>query len=132
MNIARHGLVRIVRPENFAATLGSMFKGTPLPPALLSAFGIALAWAEAGVGLLVFLGLATRWALVAGALLMFVLTSGTTLAQKWDIAAEQLPYEIAYWILLTFVARNTLSLDTLFSDRGRNRNRLEDSPETSN
>ncbi|HSZ57463.1 MAG TPA: hypothetical protein VK797_17495 [Tepidisphaeraceae bacterium] len=32
MNIAMHGLVRIVRPENFAATLGSMFKGTPLPP----------------------------------------------------------------------------------------------------
>jgi thiosulfate dehydrogenase [quinone] large subunit len=115
MNIAMHGLVRIARPENFQATLGSTFKGTPLPAGFLSAFGAVLPWVEAAVGILVFLGLATRWALVAGALLMFVLTFGSTLAQKWDTAAEQVPYEIAYWILLSFRAGNGFSLDALMS-----------------
>ena len=115
MNIAMHALARIARPASFTESLASTFKNTPLPPGFLSVFGAVLPWAEALVGILVFLGLATRWALIAGALVMFVLTFGSTLAQKWDIAAEQVPYEIAYWILLTFSARNGFSLDALIN-----------------
>ena len=112
-----HGLVRIAQPAAFAESLTSTFKGTPLPPGFLSVFQAVLPWAEALVGIAVFLGLWTRWALIAGAILMIVLTFGSTLAQKWDMAGLQLPYAIAYWILLTFSERNILSLDMLLRRR---------------
>ena len=117
VNIAMHGLMRIARPVAFAESLTSTFKGTPLPPGFLSVFQAVLPWAESLVGIAVFLGLWTRWALIAGAILMIVLTFGSTLAQKWDMAGLQLPYAIAYWILLTFTERNVLSLDMLLRQR---------------
>jgi thiosulfate dehydrogenase [quinone] large subunit len=113
VNIAMHGVVRIARPAAFAESLASVFKDTHLPPGFLSVFGVVLPWAEALVGIAVLLGLLTRCALIAGAILMIMLTFGTTLAQKWDIAGMQLPYAIAYWILLTFSERNVFSLDAL-------------------
>lgn len=119
INIAMHGLVRIIRPGTFAESLASTFKDTPLPPGFLSVFQALLPWAEALVGIAVFLGLGTRWALIAGAILMIMLTFGSTLAQKWDMAGLQLPYAIAYWILLTFRERNLLSMDVLIGRRGQ-------------
>lgn len=117
VNIAMHGLVRIARPVAFAESLASTFKGTPLPPGFLSVFQAVLPWAESLVGIAVFLGLWTRRALIAGAILMIVLTFGATLAQKWDMAGLQLPYAIAYWILLTFTEHNILSVDMLLTRR---------------
>src|ERR1700740_345412 len=87
LNIFIHGLSRILAgPAAFAATLVQQFHATPLPSGVVSAFAYALPWVEAIIGLLVLLGAATRLALSTGALLILVLTFGSTLHQDWEVA----------------------------------------------
>jgi thiosulfate dehydrogenase [quinone] large subunit len=76
-----------------------------------------LPWTEAAIGLLLLLGLLTRFALVAGSLVMIVLMAGITLAQNWDVAGTQLIYCFIYFVLLTHHGRNFYSLDTLIAKR---------------
>ena len=89
----------------------------PLPKWILAPFAAALPWAEATIGLLLLLGLFTRFALVAGSLEMIVLMAGITLAQNWEVAGIQLIYCAIYFVLLTHRGRNFYSLDTLIGGR---------------
>jgi thiosulfate dehydrogenase [quinone] large subunit len=66
-----------------------------LPHFAVRGFGNALSWAEASVGLLILLGGVTRIALVAGGLLIVLLTFGSALHQDWEIAGLQLIYAMA-------------------------------------
>lgn len=111
-----HGISRILAGVGiFAAGLEKQFAAMPLPDFAVSAFGHALPWAEASIGLLILIGGATRTVLVAGALLMIVLTFGTALHQDWQVAGLQLIYAIAYALLIAFRRFNSLSLDRLLS-----------------
>ena len=87
----------------------------PLPKWILPPFAAALRWAEATIGLLLLLGLFTRFALVAGSLVLIVLMAGITLAQNWEVAGIQLIYCAIYFVLLTHRGRNFYSLDTLIT-----------------
>lgn len=119
VNIAMHGISRILMGVGvFAAGIEKQFAATPLPHFAVAAFGHALPWAEATIGLLILFGVATRAALVAGALLMIVLTFGTSLLQNWQVAGLQLIYAIAYALLIAFHKYNSFSLDGLLS-RGK-------------
>ena len=62
-------------------------------------------------------GLRLRSALVAGSLLMFVLTFGSALRQDWDIAGLQLIYAAIYAALLAFREKDWFSLDSLMLHR---------------
>jgi thiosulfate dehydrogenase [quinone] large subunit len=122
INIFLHGVSRVLAGSgNFAASLVGMFHATLLPPMLVRTFGYALPWIEATVGLLVLLGLWTRYALAGGALLIFVLTFGTALRQDWETAGLQLTYALIFGALLAFRQWNTLSFDVLLD---KNRERL--------
>jgi thiosulfate dehydrogenase (quinone) large subunit len=119
VNIAMHGISRILAGLGaFASGLEKQFAATPLPRFAVSAFGHALPWAEASIGLLILIGGATRIALVAGALLIVVLTFGSTLHQDWQIAGVQLIYAIAYALLIAFHRYDSFSLDGRLS-RGK-------------
>jgi thiosulfate dehydrogenase (quinone) large subunit len=97
VNITMHGTSRILGGVGvFTAALEKQFAATPLPHFAVRAFGSALPWAEASVGLLILVGGATRIALVAGGLLILVLTIGSTLHQDWEIAGLQLAYATVY------------------------------------
>jgi thiosulfate dehydrogenase (quinone) large subunit len=112
LNILVHGLSRIAAgTAAFAATLVQQFHATPLPSGMVSAFAHALPWLEAAIGLLVLLGAATRFALCAGAVLILVLTFGSTLRQDWDVAGLQLIYAAVYAALLAFRDKNEFSVD---------------------
>jgi len=115
LNIFLHGLIRILAGTiHFAASLIPEFAKTPLADWAVYDFGLVLPWAEAAIGLLLLLGLFTRWALIAGSLVMLVLTFGTGLRQDWSIAALQLTYAVIYAALLAFREHNFFSADTLF------------------
>jgi thiosulfate dehydrogenase (quinone) large subunit len=115
LNILFHGVSRILTgPAAFAANLVEQFHATPLPLGVVSAFGHALPWIEAVIGLLVLLGLTTRHALCAGALLIFALTFGSTLHQDWNVAGLQLIYAVVYAVLLAFRSENAYSIDSLW------------------
>jgi thiosulfate dehydrogenase (quinone) large subunit len=118
VNIAVHGISRMLAGAGtFAVETTAQFARTPLPAWSVHTYALVLPFAEAVVGLLVFLGLGTRWALVAGQLLMLSLTLGSALKQDWNAAGWQLLYGLVYTALLAFVEYNGLSVDSLLRRR---------------
>ena len=118
INIALHGITRLMNGTGgFAEVLVKQFQATLLPRILVEAFAHTLPWTETAIGLLVLAGLATRFALIAGGLLMALLTFGTTLRQDFGTAGLQLSYSIAYFMLLSLRSRNGFSLDAWLQGR---------------
>lgn len=116
INIALHGITRLTAgQQSFTEHLMKQFAGSPLPGALVYGFADALPWAEAIIGLLILMGAATRPTLISGALLMVVLTFGTSLLQDWNVAGLQLIYAVVYFLLLAFVEHNRWSIDRLIA-----------------
>jgi thiosulfate dehydrogenase [quinone] large subunit len=112
-NILLHGLSRILngRPA-FLAYLNHYFEHSHLvPTGMLPVFGAVLPWVETTLGLLLMLGLVTRFALIAGGLAMLMLVIGTNLAQDWIVSGLQLIYCFIYYYLLVHVDENRFSLD---------------------
>ena len=120
-NILLHGLSRILngRPA-FLAYLTHYFEHSHLiSPGMLPVFGAVLPWVETTLGLLLMLGLFSRFTLIVGALVLTVLVIGTNLAQDWLVAGLQLPYCFIYYYLLVHLEQNTISLDAMFGMGGR-------------
>jgi len=114
VNILMHGVSRILSGQgHFASMLIQQFHAAPLPQSLVEAFAYALPWLEAVLGLLVLVGLFTRAALILGALLILVLTFGSSLLQDWQVVGLQLIYAIVYAALLAFLNANRFSVDSL-------------------
>jgi len=118
INIALHGVSRILAgPATFVAGLTKQFANTGLPTFAVQGFGYTLPWLEASIGLLILFGAFTRVALIAGALLIAVLTFGSSLHQDWDVAGLQLIYAVVYFILIALRRFNWLSIDFLVGRR---------------
>ena len=120
-NILLHGLSRILngRPA-FLAYLTHYFEHAHLIPAgMLPVFGAVLPWAETTLGLLLMLGLFSRFTLIVGALVMTVLVIGTNLAQDWLVSGLQLPYCFIYYYLLIHLEQNRMSVDAWFGIGGK-------------
>jgi thiosulfate dehydrogenase [quinone] large subunit len=116
VNIFLHGISRLVGDHAaLLAYLSQQMAKAPISKSLLPPFAAALPWTEATIGLLLLLGLFTRFALVAGSIVMIVLMAGITLAQNWEVAGIQLIYCAIYFVLLTHRGRNFYSLDTLIT-----------------
>jgi thiosulfate dehydrogenase (quinone) large subunit len=116
LNFMLHGVSRLLADHaNFVAYVNHYFEHTPLMPrTALVAFAAALPPVEATLGLLLVVGFATRFVLVAGGLTMTALVFGTNLAQDWNNAGLQLIYCFMFYYLLAHrCALNMLSFDTL-------------------
>lgn len=112
-NIFLHGLSRLLngRPA-FLAYLNHYFEHAHMIPAgMLPAFGAVLPWVETILGLLLVLGLFTRYTLIIGGLVMLGLVIGTNLAQDWLVSGLQLIYCFLYYYLLIHLEENTVSAD---------------------
>jgi thiosulfate dehydrogenase [quinone] large subunit len=119
-NILLHGLSRILngRPA-FLAYLNHYFEHAHLiSPGMLPLFGAVLPWVETALGLLLMLGLFSRFTLILGALVMTGLVIGTNLAQDWLVSGLQLPYCFIYYYLLIHLEQNRISLDSMFGIGG--------------
>lgn len=118
MNICLHGVTRIAAGLSvFANSLVPMFQKTLLPSWSVYTFGLTLPWAEAILGLLIFVGLRTRAALIGGSLMMLILTFGTALRQDWQVAGLQLIYAFIYAVLLATRRNDLYSLDAVLAFR---------------
>src|SRR5690349_12451035 len=115
-NIMFHGVSRLMAGHAaFLAYLTHYFEKTPLVPAsFLPIFATLLPPVETGLGLLLLLGVGTRFSLIAGSLVMAALVFGTNLAQDWNVAGLQLIYCFIYYYLLAHRRElNRISLDGL-------------------
>jgi len=115
-NIMLHGVSRLLAGHAaFLAYLTHYFEKTPLMPAsFLPIFATVLPPVETALGLLLLLGVGTRFSLIAGSLVMAALVVGTNLAQDWNVAGLQLIYCFIYYYLLAHRRDlNSVSLDAV-------------------
>ena len=117
INILLHGAVRLPALGAFVAGTVQQFADTPLPAVAVRLFGLSLPFLETAIGLLLIVGLWTRWALVAGALLIAALVFGTALRSDWETLSIQMIYAIIYYLLLTGRTYDYFALDTLCTKR---------------
>ena len=113
LSILMHGLVRMPHLSAFADGTVRLFAETPLPAIIVRPFALSLVFVEAIVGLLLVLGLWTRWALLLGALSMAALVFGTALRSDWNTLAIQMLYASIYAALIAAREYNSYSVDAL-------------------
>ncbi|AEU36749.1 DoxX family membrane protein [Granulicella mallensis] len=112
-----HGFARIFTGAHLSGFAQGMVKSmasTPLPSSLTLASGYAIPCVELLIGILLLLGLFTRYTLILAFLLMFVLMFGITLKQDWSIAMQQLMYGLVLFLLLFARERYDLSWPQFF------------------
>jgi thiosulfate dehydrogenase [quinone] large subunit len=114
-NIMLHGVSRIVMGHAaFLAYLTHYFEKTSyVPVGMLSLFATVQPWVELILGLLLMIGLATRFSLIAGGLVILSLVIGTNLAQDWLVSGLQLIYAFLYYYLLAHLDQNRYSIDVM-------------------
>ncbi len=114
-NIMLHGVSRIYMGHAaFLAYLTHYFEKAPYFPAgMLSSFATVQPWVELILGVLLMIGLVTRFSLVAGGLVILCLVIGTNLAQDWLVSGLQLIYALLYYYLLVHLDQNRYSVDRL-------------------
>jgi thiosulfate dehydrogenase [quinone] large subunit len=112
-NIMLHGVSRIVMGHAaFLAYLTHYFeKASYIPVGMLSLFATVQPWVELILGLLLMIGLASRFSLIAGGLVILSLVIGTNLAQDWLVSGLQLIYAFLYYYLLAHLDQNRYSID---------------------
>lgn len=114
LNICLHGAVRWTKGlHSFAESLVTLFAKAPLPSWAVYDFGYALPILEALVGAAVLLGIRSRRALLAGAILMLVLMFGSSLREDWATVGIQLTYSVVYCILIAAVRFDGFGIDRL-------------------
>jgi thiosulfate dehydrogenase [quinone] large subunit len=114
MSFFGHGLVRLPKLTVFTTHMVTPFQYSMLPEALVTPFAYILPFFEFAIGLLLLLGLFTKQALIAGALVMILLIFGTTAIEQWQNLDSQLIHLAFFAALLPFVdTLNSFALDGL-------------------
>lgn len=117
VSILLHGLVPLMHLHSFAVQVLHLFEKTPLPPEGVGLFALVLPFAQMIVGLLLTLGLWTRFTLVSGGLVMAMLVFGTALRSDGPALGIQMLYAAIYYLLLTRRIDNCFSIDHLAAEK---------------
>jgi thiosulfate dehydrogenase [quinone] large subunit len=120
LNIALHGTVRIFigSLDAFVGNTVKQFEKTILPVWQVQAFATVIPVAELVIGVMLLLGLAKRWTLIAGMLLMAALVFGTALRSDWTLLELQMFYVLLYFVLFLCQRWDAYSVRTLLGRRG--------------
>lgn len=103
VNMFVHGANRIFGDwKGFVDGIVERFQATILPEVLTMGFAWSIPVIEFAVGVLLILGILTRYALALGGLLIIGLMFGMCLLQKWSVVGDQLLYAVAFFLLLTY------------------------------
>lgn len=122
VNIFMHGAGRLFGSySKFVDGIKIQFASTILPSWSVTALGYAIPIMETLIGVLLIIGLATRYASVVGSLLMIVLIFGMSLLQKWEIVGIEMNYVFFYFLLLVLIEFNYFSVDEWLLSRTEKR-----------
>ena len=111
INLLGHGLVRILKLQDFASGMMKGFETSWLPQPIVYLFGMTLPFVELIIGLLLLVGFKTRIATIAGASLIIVLLFGSSTVENWEAMGTQMIYAGLFYILITRIEDNCLALD---------------------
>lgn len=107
-----HGLVRMPKLGGFSQWMVNSFKDSMLPDFIVLPFSYILPFLELIIGFLIIIGLFTKQALVAGAVVMIALIFGSTLIESWEALPVQLIHVAFLAGLLHFSNANAYSVDS--------------------
>jgi thiosulfate dehydrogenase [quinone] large subunit len=105
--------------KDFVPVTEKMFEGNLLPMSWVHLFLTVLPYFEGVLGVLLILGLLSRWAITAEGLLVTVLMFGTALRSDWTVVSHQMIYILFVFILLALEQYDYFSLDSFFGRRRR-------------
>jgi len=108
-----HGLIRFTKMPVFVDGMVREFSKSLLPVSLVSLFAYTLPFFEFFSGLLLLLGLFTRFAAILGVCIMLALIFGSSFIEKWDNVFTQLIYGAYFSVVLLFSRYNKYALDGL-------------------
>ncbi|MBD1394442.1 TQO small subunit DoxD [Mucilaginibacter glaciei] len=120
MSMLGHGLVRIPKLVKFSAGIEKQFTNTMLPHALVYPYSIVLPFLELLTGILLILGLFTRFANILGVAIVLSLIFGSTMLEKWDAVFTQIIYGAYFALLYLFADHNRYSVDQLITGNKSN------------
>ncbi len=114
MSMFGHGLDRIPKLQAFSGHMVGQFSKSMIPGSLVSLFSYALPFLEFLTGILLLLGLFTRFACVLGVLIMLALILGSSLIEQWENVFTQIIYGVYFALLYSFAVYNRYSIDGRF------------------
>ena len=114
MNIFFHGAMRLITGlDAWVVMQASVFTKQPiLPMWSVYAFLYVLPFFEVVLGALQFIGLYTRWVLIAGSVMMLILVFGNDTRQDWGTVGNNMHYVLYYALLIAGLKYNAFALDT--------------------
>ena len=111
INFLGHGLVRLAKLQDFADGMTKSFEKSWLPSLFVQMFSTALPFLEFIIGLMLIIGFKTRIAAMAGASLIILLLFGSSTVENWEAMGIQMIYAGLFYILISRLDDNDLSLD---------------------
>ncbi len=114
VNELMHGVTRIFMGAGLAGFLNftqTQFKDAPLPVWQVRAFATVVPCCELVIGVLLILGLWTRWALTLAALLIVGIIFGTAMRSDWQLVFLQMFYSLLYALMLMLRRYDVWSVD---------------------
>ena len=119
VNIFFHGAMRLITGLEAWVNMQAMaFENDPLLPMWsVRAFLFVLPFIEVVLGALTALGLYTRWALIGGSAMMFVLVFGNLTRQDWGTVGNNMHYVLYYALMIAALRYNAFALDCRKSGR---------------
>jgi thiosulfate dehydrogenase [quinone] large subunit len=113
LDIFLHGAMRFVTGVGaWEANQAKLFETTILPMPLVHGFLLSLPILEIIIGGLTIIGLYTRFALVAGAVMILSLVFGTGIRQDWNTVGSQMLYAAYYYFMIARLEDNWLAIDS--------------------
>ena len=106
--------------KDFVPVTEKMFEGNLLPMSWVHNFLTGLPYFEGVLGVLLILGLLSRWAVTAEGLLVTVLLFGTALRSDWTVVSHQMIYLLFVFILLAVEDYDYFSIDSFLARRRTN------------
>jgi thiosulfate dehydrogenase (quinone) large subunit len=103
--------------QDFVPVTEKMFVGNLLPMSWVHTFLTILPYFEGLLGVLLILGLLSRWALTAEGLLVTVLLFGTAIRSDWTVVSHQMIYLLFVFILLAVEQYDYFSVEALLARR---------------
>jgi thiosulfate dehydrogenase [quinone] large subunit len=112
LNMFMHGAVRLgPNYQKFINWTQGVFANSWLPHWLVTVEASVIPVVEMTIGVLLFLGFKTRFALILGFVLMATLVFGMNVVQDWELVSRHLVYAIALYLLMHNLEFNKISID---------------------
>ena len=103
VNLFFHGLVRLPNLSGFVQGMETKFAESMLPMFMVTPMAYVIPIAEFVIGLMLLLGIATRYALLAAAIQMLVLITGCCFVQDWGpINSQMFLLALAAFLIANF------------------------------